>query len=399
MISSNEAVIAVYRLTSIFVSTIECPMNTQKRLGILTSGGDCPGLNAVIRAVLSNATLTYGWQVVGIPYATEGLLQRQAIPLSLHGLDLRGMDMLLSMGGTILGSINKGDTLAHVDEILAGYRELGLDALIAVGGDGSLAILNQLAIRGNWQMIAIPKTIDNDMAMTERSVGFDTAINTIVDALNKLTFTAASHDRIMVVEVMGREAGHLALHAGVAGGADVILIPELTYSVPEICRHLAELRDRWHRKFALVIVAEGIHPVETASASCQRVTCGMGQYIADEILKCTTTPIDVGVSVLGHIQRGGIPSALDRLVATSFGKVAVDLIADGKTRQMVAWQSGQVGVVALEEAIACSPRLVNQSSDLIQTAQAMGIYVGHTSVEQVARNYEPLVAEQLAPLS
>ncbi len=179
-------------------------MTIQKRLGILTSGGDCPGLNAVIRAVVSHATLTYGWQVVGIPYATRGLLEVKAIPLSLHGLDLRGIDPLLSMGGTILGSINKGDTLAHVDEIMAGYEALELDALIGIGGDGSLAILNQLQNQGNWQFIAIPKTIDNDVALTERVVGFDTAVNTVVDALNRLTFTASSHDRVMIVEVMGR---------------------------------------------------------------------------------------------------------------------------------------------------------------------------------------------------
>lgn len=354
---------------------------TQKRLGILTSGGDCPGLNAVIRAVVNHATLTYGWQVLGIPYATQGLLERKALPLNLHSLDLRGIDPLLSMGGTILGSINKGNTLAQVDSILAGYQELGLDALISIGGDGSLAILNQIAVKGNWQMIAIPKTIDNDMALTERAVGFDTAVNTIVDALNRLTFTAASHDRIMVIEVMGREAGHLALHAGIAGGADAILIPEIPYSIPDLCHHLTELRDRWQRRFALVVVAEGIRPIHGANAdgpTCTRSACGMGQYIADEITHCMTQPIDVRVSVLGHIQRGGIPSALDRLVATAFGKTAVDLIAQGQTSQMVAWQSGQVRVVPLAEAIASSPQSVNSNHYLIETAKAMGTYLGKT---------------------
>jgi len=204
-------------------------MKTQKRLGILTSGGDCPGLNAVIRAVVSHARLTYNWQVLGIPYATKGLLERKTVPLSLHSLDLRGIDPLLNMGGTILGSINKGDTLAHIDEIVASYHALELDALIGIGGDGSLSILNQLQARGNWQFIGIPKTIDNDVAQTERVVGFDTAVNTIVDALNRLTFTAASHDRVMIVEVMGRTAGHLALQAGIAGGADVILITAIPY--------------------------------------------------------------------------------------------------------------------------------------------------------------------------
>lgn len=356
-------------------------MQKRKRIGILTSGGDCPGLNAVIRAVVSHATLTYDWQVIGIPYATQGLLEGKAIALSRHGLDLRGIDPLLSMGGTILGSINNGNTLARADEILASYQALALDALIAIGGDGSLSILNHLACRGNWQMVAIPKTIDNDVALTERSVGFDTAINTITDALNRLTFTAASHDRVMIVEVMGRACGHLALQAGIAGGADVILIPEIPYSIQEVCQTFAELRDRWGRKFALVVVAEGAKATNEGF-SCDRVVpgqtppCGMGQYIAEQISACSATPIDIRVSVLGHIQRGGIPSALDRLVATSFGKAAVDLVAQGQFGQMVAWQNGQVVAVPLTDVLARSPLPVDPKSHLVQTARSLGIYVG-----------------------
>ncbi|MEB3178380.1 MAG: ATP-dependent 6-phosphofructokinase [Nostocaceae cyanobacterium] len=365
-----------------------------KRLGILTSGGDCPGLNAVIRAVVSHATLTYDWQVWGIPYATVGLLERKAIPLSFHSFDLRGIDPLLSMGGTILGSTNKGDTLEHAQEILASYKSLELDALIGIGGDGSLAILNQLATKGNWQFIGIPKTIDNDVALTERVVGFDTAVNTIVDALNRLTFTAASHDRVMIVEVMGRTAGHLALHAGIAGGADVILIPEIPYSIQDICDHLVELRKRWGRRFAIVMVAEGAPPVpeDLVGYSCPRSSlngsgtaaisppdCGMGKYIADGMARCNNYNIDARVSVLGHIQRGGIPSAGDRLIATVFGKAAVDLVAGGETGKMVAWQQGQVVGVPLEEVISRSPLLVDPNSYLVATAEAMGIYVGKNS--------------------
>ncbi|MBD2506361.1 ATP-dependent 6-phosphofructokinase [Nostoc muscorum FACHB-395] len=350
----------------------------QKRLGILTSGGDCPGLNAVIRAVVSHATLTYNWQVVGIPYATRGLLERKVIPLRIHGLDLRGIDPLLNMGGTILGSINKGDTLAHIDEIVAGYHALELDALIGIGGDGSLAILNQLQSQGNWQFIAIPKTIDNDVGKTERVVGFDTAVNTIVDALNRLTFTAASHDRVMIVEVMGRKAGHLALHSGIAGGADVILIPEIPYTIKGVCEHLAELRDRWGRRFAIVVVAEGAQIAADSSSpqSCEKPSCGMGQYIADELRYCSNHQIDIRVSVLGHIQRGGIPSALDRLLATAFGKAAVDLLADGQSAQMVAWQNGQVVAVPLEAVLACSPCFVDPNNFLVQTARSVSTYIG-----------------------
>ncbi|PLZ22152.1 6-phosphofructokinase [Fischerella thermalis WC542] len=353
-------------------------MKTQKRLGILTSGGDCPGLNAVIRAVVSHARLTYNWQVLGIPYATKGLLERKTVPLSLHSLDLRGIDPLLNMGGTILGSINKGDTLAHIDEIVASYHALELDALIGIGGDGSLSILNQLQARGNWQFIGIPKTIDNDVAQTERVVGCDTAVNTIVDALNRLTFTAASHDRVMIVEVMGRTAGHLALQAGIAGGADVILIPEIPYSIQGICSHLKELRDVWGRQFAIVVVAEG---AQVANDSCcdtssPTPSCGMGQYIANEIRSCSHDQLDIRVSVLGHIQRGGIPTALDRLVATAFGKAAVDLLAAGETAKMVTWRNGQVEAVALEVVVAQSPLCVAPNHYLVQTARALGIYVG-----------------------
>lgn len=361
-----------------------------KRIGILTSGGDCPGLNAVIRAVVSHATLTYGWQVLGIPYATRGLLERKTMPLSVHHFDLRGIDPLLNMGGTILGTINKGATLEHSSEIIASYNALELDALVGIGGDGSLAILHHLAQQGNWNLIAIPKTIDNDIALTDQSIGFDSAINTITDALTRLTFTAASHDRVMVVEVMGREAGHLALQSGIAGGADVILIPEIPYSIKGICHHIAELSDRWARRYAIVIVAEGISPEETCvtnEAAMQnhqlcdspKVHCGMGLYIAEQIDGYSNKKIETRVSVLGHIQRGGIPSALDRLMATAFGKAAVDLIAQENYSQMVAWQNGQVVAVPLDVVIAQSPSLVKPDSYLLQTAQAVGTYIGDPS--------------------
>ncbi|MBR8833408.1 MAG: ATP-dependent 6-phosphofructokinase [Stigonema ocellatum SAG 48.90 = DSM 106950] len=358
-------------------------MGNKKRIGILTSGGDCPGLNCVIRAVISHATLTYNWEVLGIPYATQGLLERKAIALNMHGLDLRGIDPLLSMGGTILGTINKGDTLAHAGEIIASYEALGLDALIVICGDGSLAILHELASLGKWNLIAIPKTIDNDVALTERAIGFDTAVSTIVDALNRLTFTAPSHDRVMVVEVMGRAAGHLALHSGIAGGADVILIPEIPYSITSICRHLVELRVRWQRKFAIMVVAEGAKTANdsfscTTAESSHAPVCGLGQYIAEQVDYCSAKKIDMRVSVLGHIQRGGIPSALDRLTATVFGKAAVDLVAQEKYGLMVAWQNGQAVAVPLKEVVAKSPLSVDPHSELVEVASSVGIYIGET---------------------
>ncbi|BAZ86271.1 ATP-dependent 6-phosphofructokinase [Dolichospermum compactum] len=351
----------------------------KKRIGILTSGGDCPGLNCVIRAAVSHATRTFNWQVVGIPYATQGLLERKTVPLSIHGWDLRGIDPLLNMGGTILGSINKGDTLAHADEILAGYEAIALDALIIVGGDGSLEIIHQLAVLGHWNLIAIPKTIDHDVAFTEHSIGFDTAVNTIVDAINRLIFTAASHDRVMIIEVMGRNAGHLALHSGIAGGADVILIPEVPYTIQGICNHLTELREQWQKKFAIIVVAEGISVcTEDANnpSTCTTAKCGQGQYIAEKIANCSHHLIDTRVSVLGHIQRGGIPSALDRLTATMFGKVAIDLIAQNQYDQMLAWQNGKVVTFPIQDVIDKNPSLVDPQGDLVQTARSLGIYIG-----------------------
>ncbi|MBD2391401.1 ATP-dependent 6-phosphofructokinase [Aphanizomenon flos-aquae NRERC-008] len=351
----------------------------KKRIGILTSGGDCPGLNCVIRAVVSHATRTYDWEVVGIPYATQGLLERKTVPLSIHGWDLRGIDPLLSMGGTILGSISKGDTLAHANKILAGYQAIAIDALIAISGNGSLNIIHQLAVLGHWNLIAIPKTIDHDVAFTERSIGFDTALNTIVDAINRLIFTAASHDRVMIIEVMGRSTGHLALYSGIAGGADVILIPEVPYTIRGICHHLTELRDRWQKKFAIIVVAEGISTcLEDANnpSISTNTKYGQGQYIAEKIANCSHHLIDTRVSVLGHIQRGGIPSALDRLTASMFGKVAVDLIAQNKYDQMLAWQNGKVVTFPIQDVIAKNPSLVNPQGDLVQTARSLGIYIG-----------------------
>jgi 6-phosphofructokinase 1 len=359
-------------------------MNTHKRIGILTSGGDCPGLNCAIRAAVSHATLTYGWEVLGIPYATQGLLERQTIPLNIHGWDLRGIDPLLNMGGTILGTINKGDTLTHAGEMLASYEALDLDALIAIGGDGSLSILHQLAKLGNWNLVAIPKTIDNDVALTERAIGFDTAVNTIVDAINRLTFTAASHDRVMIVEVMGRTTGHLALHAGIAGGADVILIPEIPYTIKGLCDHLTQLRDRWRRKFAIIVVAEGAtFCLEDLGNSCicgssSVSKCGRGQYVAEQIASCSENLIDTRVSVLGHIQRGGIPSALDRLTATVFGKTAVDFIAHRQFNQMLAWRQGEVVGVPIAEVVTQSPCLVEPHGYLVQCAHSLGIYLGES---------------------
>ena len=219
-------------------------MGDRKRIGILTSGGDCAGLNPVIRAVVHRAA-GYGWEVMGIQQATHGLM---VDPPTAEVLDPKHMSPLLTAGGTMLGTTNKGNPFAfpmadgtvrdRSEEILAGYQSLGLDAIIGIGGDGSMAILRRLATQGNWNLVGIPKTIDNDVGVTERSVGFDTAVNTATEALDRLHFTAASHSRVMILEVMGRDAGHIAISAGIAGGAHIILIPEIPYTVDNVCNKI-----------------------------------------------------------------------------------------------------------------------------------------------------------------
>ena len=356
-------------------------MKNRKRLGILTSGGDCPGLNAVIRAVLGHGILTHDWEIVGIPYGSHGLAERKIVPFDGQTIHFRGIDPLLNTGGTILKSINKGDPSIEEEQIITGYHDLGLDALVAIGGDGSLAILRQYAQKGNWNLVGVPKTIDNDVAFTERAVGFDTAVNTVTDAIEKLSFTASSHDRVMVVEVMGRTAGHLALHAGIAGGADAILIPEIPYSIKNICAKVDQVREILGRHFAIVVVAEG---AQTPDGEARTYTDalgevrlrGIGEYLADEICIASGKQLEARVTVLGHVQRGGTPSAFDRLLATQFGKAAVDLVAAEKYDRMVAWQCGTVTSVSLEDVISEGTVLVNPQDSLIKTAQSINTYVG-----------------------
>ncbi|TVQ14614.1 MAG: ATP-dependent 6-phosphofructokinase [Leptolyngbya sp. DLM2.Bin27] len=383
-------------------------MTSTQRIGILTSGGDCPGLNAVIRAVVKCANRR-GWDVIGIPYSTAGFIEvadgkydPDHLRLADHGYDipgiLQGLDVLQFLSGTILGSLNKGypDGADNVAKILAGYQKLNLDALIAIGGDGSLDIIYDLAQRGGWNLIGIPKTIDNDVPFTEKSIGFNSAVQTVNSALYDLTFTAASHDRVMVVEVMGRDAGHLALHGGIAGGADVILIPELVpvltpQVVTQICQHIAELRQRG-RKFALVVVAEGVRGEDgqrqhligdllaTAIADRSRTLCQTG-----DTAYCDMDRVETRAMVLGHIQRSGIPTASDRLLAAAFGRKAIDLIAEGRYNRMVVWEAGRVRSKDLGDVIATvhdchqrgvCPSPVEADSTMVKVARSLGIYVG-----------------------
>lgn len=360
-------------------------MAARRRIGILTSGGDCAGLNAVIRAVAQRAIDGFGWQVIGIRNGTAGLLAR---PVEHEELTLGVFTgNILRMGGTILGTTNKGDPFAYPmpdgrildrsDEVIEGFRQLGLDSLIGIGGDGSFAILRRLAQKGGIEFVGIPKTIDNDLDLTEVSIGHQTAVATATEALDHLQPTAASHSRVMVLEVMGRDAGHIALTAGIAGGADIILVPEIAYRLSSIADKIDRLK-RKGRNFALVVVAESVKTEDgealvTVHVGGKPTYGGIGHYIGDRIAELTGA--ETRVTVLGHVQRGGAPGARDRLLASAFGVHAVDLLAAGKSDRMVAWQNRDVVDVPLAEAIA-RPQVVDSNGPLVRTARGLGICLG-----------------------
>jgi 6-phosphofructokinase 1 len=356
-----------------------------KRIGILTSGGDCAGLNAVIRAIVLHAGGRYGWEVVGIREGTQGLLDR---PPRAETLDVADMtNQMLTLGGTILGTTNKGDPFAYPmpdgtlldrsNEVIEGVRALGLDAVIGIGGDGSFRILHRLARQGRFPLIGIPKTIDNDLGLTEMSIGFNTAVAVATEALDRLQPTAASHSRVMVLEVMGRDAGHIALAAGIAGGADVILIPEIAYKLDAIRTKIEALKHSG-RNFALIVVAEAVvteegqHKAVDAAAGAKRYA-GIGAYLAERITRATGA--ETRVTVLGHVQRGAMPSWTDRMLGSAFGVHAVDLIAAGKAGRMVAWSYRQVIDVPIEDAVA-HYQAVDIDGPLVKTARNLGICLG-----------------------
>ncbi|MEM8611729.1 MAG: ATP-dependent 6-phosphofructokinase [Cyanobacteria bacterium P01_H01_bin.105] len=356
----------------------------RKRIGLLTSGGDCAGLNAALRAVVHRAD-SYGWEVLGISRATQGLMARP--PQYIEFDDVSRTHDLLLAGGTVLGTTNKGNpfdfplpdgsTCDRSQDIIDGYHLLGLDALIGIGGDGSMAILRRLAQQGGLNLVGIPKTIDNDLGCTERSIGFDTAVNIATEALDRLHFTAASHSRVMILEVMGRDAGHIALNAGIAGGADIVLTPEIPYTIDNICQTIKGLK----RNFATIIVAEAVctEAGEKVTQTNRLGQCrlgGIGEYLAEQITESINA--ETRVTVLGHVQRGGTPSPLDRVLATAFGVEAVDLIAAEKYDHMVSWQNRQVVHVPIAEAIA-EYRAVSPQDTLVKTARGMGICLGDSA--------------------
>ncbi len=357
-----------------------------ERIGILTGGGDCPGLNAVIRAVGKSASKR-GWETIGILGGFEGLLD----PVQFRMLDYRAMDGLLFRGGTILGTSNKGHFAAKtghgevsripqdvIDATKANFNVLGLRGLVVVGGDGTLTIAQQLFEAG-LPIVAVPKTIDNDLEATVFTFGFDSAVACATDALDRLHTTAESHNRVMILEVMGRYAGWIALNAGIAGGGDVILIPEIPYRYENICAKIAE-RESQNKHFTLVVVAEGARekggefitsgPMEK---NREARLGGIGAVVAAEIEKRAHK--ETRVCVLGHLQRGGGPTTFDRLLCTCFGTRAVQLIAEGKFGYMVASVPPKIVEVKITDAVG-RLRTVPVEGDLVQTARALGISFG-----------------------
>jgi phosphofructokinase-like protein len=357
------------------------------RIAISTGGGDAPGLNAVIRAAVLSA-IDRGWHVLGIKRGYAGLLgDDEVIPLTRD--EVRGIGHL---GGTILRTTNRGNPFSfpvrqadgrHVDidrsdELMENAHNLGIDAIISIGGDGSLAIAQKLAMKG-MRVVCVPKTIDNDVSGTITTFGFDTAVNTAMEAIDKLHTTAESHDRVIVMEVMGRHAGFIALHSGVSGAAHVILIPEIPYDINIVCEAIAE-RDRRGRHFGIVVAAEGAFPKDgTASVIGEsmpgqaRRIGGVAEALARQIQEKTGK--ECRSLVLGHLQRGGMPTGYDRLLATRFGGAAVQAVEDGKWGHMVALQSPNIVTIPIADALGKEKR-VDPNHDVVQTARRLGISFG-----------------------
>ena len=357
------------------------------RIAISTGGGDAPGLNAVIRAAVLSAR-TRGWDVLGIKRGFAGLLgEDEIVPLTVDSV--RG---IAGQGGTIIKTTNRGSPFSYPvqqpdgswthldrsDELVENARNLGIEAIISIGGDGSLKIARQLQAKG-VRVVSVPKTIDNDVAGTITTFGFDTAVNTAMEAIDKLHTTAESHDRVMVLEVMGREAGFIALHAGVAGTADVILIPEIEWELGKVCEKIME-RDASGKRFSIVVVAEGAKPkgghesiIGASLPGQDRRLGGVAERLAYDIQQQTGK--ETRSMVLGHLQRGGSPTGYDRLLATRFGAAAVQAVADKKWGHMVALQSPHIVPIPIEDVLRETKR-VDPKHDVVQTARMIGISFG-----------------------
>jgi ATP-dependent phosphofructokinase / diphosphate-dependent phosphofructokinase len=353
-------------------------MSDIRCIGIATGGGDAPGLNAVIRAATKSAILKYKWKVIGIPDGFDGLIW----PEKSFELTLNEVSGILPRGGTILGTTNRGNPFSFKmledgkvvardlsSDVIANANKLGINAIITIGGDGSQKIGYELFQKG-LNIVGVPKTIDNDLCATEVTFGFDTALHTVSDAIDKIHTTAASHHRVIVVEVMGRDSGWIALEAGIAGGAHVILIPEIPFTIKSVCDCIA-VRETLGKHFTIVVVAEGVklpHELKQMARGWP-----VGNTVGDAIVLFSGK--EVRVSVLGHIQRGGSPSPYDRVLATRFGVTAVDLIAAGAFGKMVALRAGSIVAVDVATAIG-KLNSVDPNGELVRAAKAIGIGFG-----------------------
>jgi phosphofructokinase-like protein len=357
-----------------------------KRIAINTGGGDAPGLNAVIRAATLSA-IEMGWEVFGVRHGYRGLLDtEQLVPLTRHAV--RGITHL---GGTILGTANKGNpfeypiktpegvkTIDISDQVVENFHEKRLDALVCIGGDGSLRIAQKFIEKG-MPIIGVPKTIDNDLFGTNTTFGFDTAVTTATEAIDKLHSTAEAHERVMVVEVMGRYAGWIALNSGLSGTADVILIPEIPFGFTKIAEAITR-RELAGKHFAIVVVAEGAKPQGgdmftrgPKEAGREVQLGGIGQFVADQIAKLTGK--ETRSLVLGHLQRGGSPTTFDRLLGLRFGAAATRALAEGKINTMVAFDSAGVKTIPIDEAVS-KMKSVPLDSDTVRTARSLGVCLG-----------------------
>jgi 6-phosphofructokinase 1 len=360
---------------------------SQKRIGILTSGGDCPGLNAVVRGA-AKTCWRLGYECVGFLKGYEGLYD----PVRYITLTPQNTTGILNQGGTILGSTNKGrfaatvgvhDRLELKRELLEGVKttveQLGLEGLICVGGDGSLAIAQQFHEFG-IPVVGVPKTIDNDLLATAFTFGFDSAVDCATDALDRLHTTAASHERVFVLEVMGRHAGWIALHAGIAGGGDVILIPEIQWTFESVCHKILE-REQQGKKFTLIVVAEGAKLPDGGMVGHEQVGAqarlgGIGEIVAREVERRLLR--ETRVVVLGHLQRGGAPTTFDRVLATQYGAHGVRLIVEGRLGEMICYAPPQMASVPISQAVN-RIRTVDAHGAGVQAARALGICFGDNS--------------------
>ena len=358
-----------------------------KRIAISTGGGDAPGLNAVIRAVTKMAISEYGWEVIGIRDGFDGLIKPDLImPLGLD--EIRG---IIARGGTILGTTNRGNPFKYPvvvdgetrmtdisDQVIERAQELGIDALVLIGGDGTLGIGHQLVAKG-LNVVGVPKTIDNDLESTDVTFGFDTALITATEAIDKLLTTAESHHRVMVLEVMGRPAGWIALQAGLAGAVNVILLPEIPFDMEKVAQVVYE-RSEAGKSYSIVVVAEGAAPLggEAIYADFDVTKNvarfgGVGNWVGNEIAK--RTGLETRVTVLGHLQRGGTPSPFDRILGTRLGVEACRLVAEGLFDRMVCLRGSSVTSVPMAQALD-RLKLVDPEGELVRTAKATGVYFG-----------------------